>query len=800
MSSNTMQGFLNFPKQKIVDSKKTEDFYKDCIDFAENLLSTDYELRQSFQNKNENYNLRSNIIDRKNVERTLNPDKLDMDTLPATFQHIGLGNNKLNLLIGEYIKRKKEWRAFLSASDKEGLSRKEKTLTKELKAKTAALIQKTNITPQEMEQELNALQKWATYDFQDIAEITANKILKREIKDQDIEFLFTRKFEDLLIAGEMIGYAGIFGGLPGMLRIDPRNFFTIGGHSMYIHESDIMVHYGYQSTGQVLDDFYDKLSEKDVEYLESGYGATSSTSLGLNRDISLMERYGPDKVEIFNPSTTGARNYAGAYDTQGNIRVIRACWRGKRKIGKRKYYDDFGQEQYDYVPDTYKEDKDAGEEIKWMWVNEWQQATKIGENIYVDMGPVPYASKSIVNKSKGTPPFFGVINATNNNKVQSLTDIIKPLDYSYDIAYFKREIEQATHVGSIAAINAAMIPSGMNPRDWMHYAKVNKFAWLDPTNEILKGPSQGKSAGAFNTLTATSVNISNADSIRMYTDLMFDIEDKIGKLSGVHGGREGQIQSSEAVNNVEREVTQTSHITEKWFALERQYRKLGLTKFLECCKYAYKKNPKRGQYILDDMSMAMVSHFDEFVNSEMDIHIANSSNDTRLFDRLEQLSQAAIQNGNATIADLISIMQSESIQDTARKLQDSAKRLSEEQKQLQQAALESNEKIKAQDAELKAAQQAFEKYKADLEAQVKREKIASDERIAMVKGDNVMGGKLIDSDRNGIADELDLERTKIQAKKNDEDIALKEKQLQETIRHNKETEKISKQKKASSGK
>ena len=169
----------------------------------------------------------------------------------------------------------------------------------------------------------------------------------------------------------------------------------------------------------------------------------------------------------------------------------------------------------------------------------------------------------------------------------------------------------------------------------MRYVTINKFAWLDPTNEILKGPSQGKSAGAFNTLTAQQIQVGDPNEIGMYTNLMLDIENTLGKIAGVTGAREGQIQNREAVNNVEREVAQTSHITEKWFAIDNNFRKRVLTKFLECCKYAYKTNPKKGQYLLDDMGQQLITHFDEFCATEYDLHLSNSSSDQQLFNDLK---------------------------------------------------------------------------------------------------------------------------------------------------------------------
>jgi hypothetical protein len=788
--------FLNFPRQKLTDRQKTDKWFKECVDFAENLLTTDDYLKQSFKNKNENYDLRSNIIDRRNVEKMINPDKLDLKTMPANFQHIGIENTKIDLLVGEYVKRRKEFRAYLSNGDADGISRKEATLTNLIKKRVAELVQQPGLTEEEIAKQMQRLQKYITYDFQDISEITANKILKREIKEQDLEFEFRRTFEDMLISGESIVYCGVHGGLPKMERVDPRNIYTVGNPSMYLHDSDIIVHYTYKSIGKVMDEYYDFLTDKDVEYLETGDAGSVANALGLNRDISIEERFGPNAdIELFNPSEIATRALSGSFDTQGNVRVVKVCWKSRRKIGKLKYYDEYGEEQYDYVPDTYKVDEDAGEEIKWEWVNEWMEGTKIGDEIYVHTRPVPYSSKSIVNKSKGLPPFIGICNATQNNRVQSLTDMLKPLSYSFDIAWYKRELEIATHVGSFAAINAALIPSGWDPEKWMRYAKINKFAFLDPTNEINKGPAQGKSAGHFNTVTASNVQISNFDSVQMFTNYLLDIEDRAGRIAGISGAREGQIQNRETVRGIEREITQTSHITEKWFSLDAVFRKQALTKFLECCKYAYKQNPKRGQYILDDMGMAMVSHFTEFVESDFDIHIANSTSDTELFQNLKDLAHASIQNGNATIGDLVKIMQTESIQEIARKLEDSSKKLQEQQQQQQQEALQSQEKMQQAQLQDKQQERELDKYKIDTDAQVKREEIdqrreaayltaQSKERDGIRRYDN-------DTDDNGIDDRLDLERTKIQAEKNANDKDIKEKQLAETKRHNLATEAIS---------
>jgi len=796
-SKTDIQGFINFPRQKLSDKKKTIQWYKDNVDFAENMLTSDQDLRNSIKNKRTNYNLRANIINVNDFEKFINPDGLDLRTLPATFQHIGIENNKLNLLLGEYSKRRKEYRAYLSANDQEGVSRKETQLMNEIKANLTKMIQSESISEEEIQKQLKELDKYARYDFQDVAEITMNKILKREYKQQNLDFLFLRTFEDLLTAGEQIVYCGVLGGEPVMRPVNTMNLHTLGGNSMFTEDSDIIIEYDYMSVGQVIDDYWDELEEKDVEFLESGTLATTSSSpSGLNKDISIYDYYGEeDALQIFHPNELGSRTFAGAFDTYGNVRVVKACWRSRRKIGKLKYYDADGEEQSTFVPEDYIIDKDLGEEIKWMWVNEWLEATKIADDIYVNMRPVPFTGKSLTNKSKGTPPYIGTVNSTNGYKVQSLMDVIKPLSYSYDIAYYKRELEIATYKGNFAAINSAMVPSGWKPEEWIRYITVNKFGFLDPTNEILKGPSQGKSAGAFNTLTATNVQIGDPNAIRMYTELLLDLENTMGKLAGVSGAREGQIQSRQAVGNVEREVAQTSHITEKWFAIDADFRKRALTKFLECCKYAYKKYPKRAQYLTDDMGMEMINNFDEVSAAEMDIHISNSSSDTMLYDEIKQLSQAAIQNGQAKIQDLISIAQSESVQETARKLADSSERIAEEAREAEVANRESVEKMQMAKLEADEKKAQREDFHKNEDRKLKYEELNQKMEQALLKEDGTSvrdGLNRIDTDSNGIDDRLDLERTENQRKFNDDRISLEYDKLNENKRKNKANEDIKK--------
>jgi len=788
----------NFPNQKVSDSKKNEKWYKKCVDFAEGLVGSNEYYRGEFGNKTENYNLRANVINVENFEKYINPAQLDLDSFPAKFQHVGIGNAKIDLLIGDYISRKREFKVYISGKDEDSNTRKEEELKEKLFEKTLAILAKKP-DEQTVQKEVEKVKQFMTYDYQDLAEKTANLILTREYKENNFEFLFRRTFEDLLVAGEQVIQCDVLGGKPVMRRIDPRNVFTMGGgSSLYLHEKDIIVIYQYRSLGQILDDYWDKLTDKDVKILEEKNNYRADASSSNNGNLATLvsntgQITGPDNgsttddnIKLVSPDSVQKHAFGGDINERGEIREVTVYWRSRRKIGKLTYIDELGDEQITYVNEYYKPVTEEGEVVKYMWVNEWLRGTKIGPNIYTMMEPVSHSSKSMTNLSSGTPPIIGMSTNTNGYKVQSCMDLLKPFDYAYDIGFWKRELEIATFKGTATAVNTALIPSGWDPAEWLQYTAVDKIMFLDPTQEVLKGPAQGKAAGAFNTFITQEVSMgANQAGIQMLTNYLANIEATMGKIAGVQGAREGEIGTREAVRNVQAEITQFAKVTERWFQLDSEFRRLVLSKYLEACKIAYKDNPQRGSFLLDDLGQEFVQQYSEFSETEFDIHVSDSNSDTQLFNDLRQLAQAAIQNGNAQIADLVSIYTSGSSQNIARKLKDSSERMAQQQKEAQQQQQQSAQQMKQMEMQ---DNQAEREFKA-MEKQKDRE---SQERIAEMRSDAMsLRG---DADRDGIPDMLEVEKARQKGMIDSKKLELEQRKQSENERNNRVKEELSRNK------
>lgn len=752
----------NFPRQKLPDSKKNENWWKECIDTATYILQPNNEfVRKSINNKQANYDLRIGKLNFDDFKSYVDVYELGIKSFPNTFRHIGRGNAYINLLIGEEIARGTNFKVFISSSDKMGISQKEEKL-KEL---TLSHIndQLMRGKPELDEKSLQKFQHFSKYEWQDLKEITGAKILKAEYQRNRIDRMFTQAFEDGLTCGEEIACAELHGYQPIARRCNPLNIYTLSsGGSSKIEDADIIVEYQFLSVGQVIDRYYRYLKPKDIELLENKGSVSANLISGRPGPIPLIKDNNSSLL-VLDPEYNDVLN--NHWDSNGNIRVAVVNWRSRRKLQELKYYDEFGYEQFKYVHEQYIPDETLGEEVEEVWVNEWWEGTKIGEDLYVNVKPIAYRGTSLANVSKGLPNYIGQIYNTNGGQAHSMIDVIKPIDYTYDLIFWKRDKAIATHMGSPLLLNSAMVPSDWDPDLWLDYLVNKQIGWLDPTQEIMKGPAQGKSAGMFNTLTGTRVDGSAQNDINMWTNVLLSLEDTLGKITGVSPQREAQMSSSETLGGVQRSLNQSAHITEKWFAYHEDFKQRFLTKFLELVKYAYKKNPQVAQYVLDDASLQIVKDYDEFLESDYDVHISNAKADQELMQMLKEQTQAFIQNQMITPADLVSIWKSESTQDISIKLEEARNKIIREQQELKQQEIEGG-------INLQKAKEEFEKFKLENENNQKELDRQNKYNIAELQA---WSKNSSDTDGDGVPDALELEKFQ-------SEIAFKREQLNEQSR------------------
>ena len=291
---------------------------------------------------------------------------------------------------------------------------------------------------------------------------------------------------------------------------------------------------------------------------------------------------------------------------------------------------------------------------------------------------------------------------------------------------------------------------------------VHNCGWDIPGRE-------GGRAAQFNQFQAWDLSMANV--IDQYINLMAKIEDMVARLTGITPQRQGSVAASELVGNVNQAITQSYHITEPWFWVHNQVKKQVLTMLLDTARYAWKDNKTVLNYILDDATRAFVTLSDSFFYEDMDIFVDDSTKERNELEQLRQLMQPAMQNG-ASLLDIAEIITMDNINEIKQRLEEiENKRMQQmqEQQQAEQEAqrqlVEEQNRVKEEELMIKEAEMDLEKYKIDTDAQTK---------ITVAQLNAYRGSENMDQNMNNIPDPIEIADQALKERKQMSDEASKQ--------------------------
>lgn len=717
-----MSEFINLPPQQLPFHRKTKKWRKQIVDWADSKTFFNYSpVRNSVIHKKINYDLLNGKLHMQDLEMVINPENQSAGFIPDKIQHYPIMNSKLNVLRGEESKRVFDFRVIITNPN--SISEIENAKKEELLQRLQQMMANSAQSEEEFNQELEKLNDYFTYEWQDYREIRANALLNHYVKEYNMPLLFNNGFMDAMTVGEEIYQCDIVGGEPVIMKVDPLKIRIFkSGYSNKIEDADMIILEDYWSPGQVIDTFYDVLTQKDIEYIEKApytLGQASADSMdniddraGFVNNYMIGDEITSQEGFFWDPLGTadGVNSSLLPFDMVGNIRVLRVYWKSRRRIKKVKSYDpETGEEIFNFYPETYVIDKDNGEEEQILYINEAWEATKIGEKIYVNMRPKVVQYNKLSSPSRCHFGIVGSIYNLNGNRPFSLVDMMKNYNYLYDVIHDRLNKFMAKNWGKILRLDIAKIPKGWNIEKWMYYAKANGLAVEDSFREGNIGAATGKLAGAMNNASSGIIDAEFGNSIQSQINLLEFIKMEMSDVAGISRQREGQISNRETVGGVERATLQSSHITEYLFIQHDDVKKRALECFLETAKIALKGRSKKFQYILSDSSMRVMDiDGDEFAESDYGLLVDNGQGTQELSQKLDMLAQAALQNQTLSFSTIMKLYNSSSLAEKQRIVENDERKIQERNAQAQQQQLE----VQQQEAQMK---QEAEMAKMELE-------------------------------------------------------------------------------------
>ena len=723
-----------------------------------------------------NYDLFNNVINKADFEHVCYPFGKEAGELPADFTNKDIISGKIKALLGMEMRRPFSWKVV--ATNPEATTRKEEEEFSRLKdfvvnSIIAPIKQKieleqaqatkgqelTTEEKQKIEEEVaqklktmtpQEVKRYMARDHQDPAEVLAHQLLQYLIQKENIRMKFNKGWKHGLISGKEIFWVGIVNGEPILKVVNPLNFdYDKSSEKDFIEDGDWACYEMSMTPSEIAKYFGSELTNVELDELYESYNNTNSL---------------PDAAFTFREDGVSVNL---------GIRVIHAEWKALKPFKFIYGIDpETGEPYEDVVDESYKMNIEAGdykEEI--VWIPTKYEGYQIGNDKFAMLREVPGQHKDLTNLYECKLSYIGSTYDNLNSSTTSLVDRMKYYQYFFNILWYRIELLIGSDDGKSLLLNANLIPksSGLDIEKWMYYFKVNKLGLLDPTEEGNKGNQNIGEA-------AKEIDMSLVSDIQKYMQLAEYIERRCGESVGITKQIEGQIGSEDAVRNTQQALVQSANILEPYFDMHNLIKRNVLQALIETAKVAYSElQPKSLSYVLDDMSVAMLSpDYELLENSTYGLFVSNSMKADETLQTMQQLSHAALQNQQVELSDVLMIMNSESTQEAEELLKVAEANRVEREQSIQQQQMQAQQ----QEAE---AQRNWE-----------REKMAKEHEYRMaeidLKGEKDIQKQVIlsmgfnedkDLDKDGMPDVLEVAKFDLDANIKQRKQDLDEKKLEQ---------------------
>lgn len=744
-----------------------------------------------YNRKLSNYQLYNNILNQADFERECNPLGIEVGQFKDEIQPYNKTPNKIQVLLGEELKRPFNYRAVLTNS--EGIQAKQmhkkfllrqflmnefnKHMSQYADMPEAEDFVENIIPPEKIEE-------YFSKSYRDAREHLADQILQYLSRKENLTEKKNDGFKHGLIAGEELVWVGVENGEPVVQVLNPLGVIYHKSPDVKYVEDGLYAGYRtFMSSGDILDKFGDQLSEDDIKRIEG----TLQGVQGIRDDIigKKMKYYHDDVYDVYLRNYMDQGHEQGAYgkSSAGDWLVTHVEWRSQRKVGFLTYFDEFGDKAVDLVSENFTVPAYATKEkykdhygttktrynfdgytLEWGWIPEIWQGVRIGDDIYCSMGPKEYQYRSLDNPKSVRLGYHGVIYNNMNAESTSLMDRMKPFQYLYFILVHKLKKLIARDRGKVFPFDVTMVPEELGLEKTLYYLEEMDIDFYNPlSNAEMAGIHQrSKITG--------SIDRSNMQHILNYVQLMAAVDEQISDVAGITRQREGRISAQEAVTNSQQTIMQSSTITEAvyFYPHDRLWENV-LNSLVQCAQTCWKHKSIKKQYVLDDLSVQTLELTpDAIVNDDFGVFISNSAADNELFQELRNLAQPLIQNDKARFSDIIELLKSSSVGDLSTKIEQSEKRLQEEQLEQIRAQQEAQQQ---QIQAMKAEEEAKRIHEKELQAQ--KDAAAYERELLKIQSDQAPDDSL---ERKKVEAEIEIDKEKLELEEKKIEMEAKQKE------------------------
>ena len=642
---------FDFPSQRVSASERNKpEWYANCIDW---IISQGQGIRQQAELEVK-YRVLQGDIPQEYYKKILNPYNATNEKykrFPAVMRNYDIMKGIIRRYVSEYIKNPHDF--VVGANNPEVILARNKKLQEELASlveqQIAARIQQSYAefvnqggNPQEFNPQetidIEAFIKEFNQNFIDDISAQGAELLN-VIKDlTDDTAFYGNAYFNFVTFGELYTYCDVIGDKLIKRVISPRDAFPIPNDNIFVEDYDMFACRRKLTYQQIIDEFSDYFTKKDIEFL-STYYARHSVTIPAELMFPRFEQYYPDicnkftqeEREMFkkNPSMSRDIN-ADLYD------VWHVVWRGEIKRAIVTYINEAGLISTRIEEENYKLQLEIGDiSIEYVYEPQVYEGVRIGTRntcIY------PYKARAVAFNRNGKLPYNGITELLPGLGKFSIVDLVTPFQVFYNIVAYQREMALAKNKLSILLIAKSLL--GTKPEETIYKMLADGTLYIDDSND------QGM-------LRAQQVRMIQADLsqyIQQLSQLMLDTEQAAKNQCDMTPQRYGEIASYAGKGTTEEAIARGSMgsvivefmmdmVRERDYARDMDYSKLA---WIDGLDTSYRDDANNLRYISADI--------DKHLYADYVIKAKNSVKESEKIQSLRQFAFSAAQNGDAKMA------------------------------------------------------------------------------------------------------------------------------------------------------
>jgi hypothetical protein len=729
-----MYEYHKLPQQKLPLSQKTQKWREDCVDAF--LDMSKFGLSERRNSLKVLYDYYNGEIDEQEYNHVLRPYGKTRENFPSKMRNYPIIKPIIDLLLGEKSKRPLNYSVVVKNADTISLKEeaKKQKLMSVIEAMFLAELEKIQDPEAKQKQAEAPIPKQVMEQFErtyvDDRAIKGQAALNYIMYDQEMYDKLQKSFFHYLVSGECYSLKGVRRHEPYYEVINPLDVdYDKDPDIDFVEDGDWAIVRKFTHASTIIDNFGEFLSDEQVLGLENPTHNSVDTYL------------------LYRAEASGAD-----YNVYRNrlIECVTVYWKSRKRIGFVEYSDpDTGSIEEFEVDETFKlppELKEQGAKLKWEWINEVWEGTKIDGRFYINITPVANQRTSLENPSRCKLPVNGRKYSDINSNNVSLVQLGIPYQLNYNIYKYRLELSIARSKDIIAQFDINMIPKNWEMDKFMYYVEGTGIAWVDYNKEGIQLSPQHQ-----------SVLDMSIKTIQQYTILLDSIMQEWEKISGVNRQRQGGIGEYEGKSTSQQAILQSSHITEDLFRKFSQFEQRELQGLLDYSKEAWISG-KKAAFIMPDTTMQFVD-IDTLghMESEYGIFVSDAGKDLSNLEQARQLSQAMVQNGMPASA-VFELFDTESFT----QLKDKIRQAEKAQQELQQAQQQAESEMKQQEIQSNAQMKQLELQDKDKDRQTKIE-------IALIQAEAADQTNRLNIDLEKIAQEYMFKERELSIKEKEVD-------------------------------